>query len=72
MQIPRNNLACKFQGTLLGQKVIISFFENQGYRLRLETISPFLQAFRPLRMFKIAFGYSSLYRNNCLYFVCYG
>jgi len=31
----------QFQGTLqMGQKVIIRFDENQGYRLRQETITP--------------------------------
>jgi len=40
MQIPRNEFACKFQGTLqLDQKVItIGFGRNLGYRLRTETI----------------------------------
>jgi len=32
----------------------------------------FLQTFRPLRMFKIVFRNSSLFGNNCLYFVCCG
>jgi len=41
MQIPRNEFACKFQGTLqMGQKVIISFDGNLRYRLRPETTSP--------------------------------
>jgi len=32
----------------------------------------FLQTLHPLDMFKIVFHDSSLIRNNCLYFVCYG
>jgi len=46
MQIPRNEFACKFQGTLqMGQKVIIRFWWNLGYRLRLETTSPLFADF---------------------------
>jgi len=42
MQIPRNEFACKFQGTLgMGQEIIIICFgRNLDYRLRTETISP--------------------------------
>jgi len=41
MQVPRNEFACKFLGTLqMGQKVIIKFGGNLGYRLHPETISP--------------------------------
>ena len=42
MQIPRNEFACRFQGTLqTGKKVIIiGFGGNLGYRLHPETISP--------------------------------
>jgi len=46
----------------MGQKVIIiSFGGNLGYRLHPETVSPLLQTFRPLRMFKIVFRDSPLY-----------
>jgi len=40
------------------------------YRLCPENISPLLQTFHPLRMFKIVFHDSCLFRNNCLCFVC--
>jgi len=73
MQIPRNNFACKFQGTLYKeQKVIPGFGGNSGFRLRPEITSPLLQTLHPLRMFNIVFRGSSLIRNNCLYFVCCG
>jgi len=53
----------------MGQKVVIRVWVivcNQ------KPPHHFLQTFRPLRMFKILFRDSSLIRNNCLYFVCYG
>jgi len=39
----------------MGQKVISRFWWDLGYRLHPKTISPFLQTFRPLGMFKIVF-----------------
>jgi len=58
----------------MGENVIIRFWWESVSRDRLhpETISPFLQIFRTLRMFKIVFRDSSLYPKQLLCFVCYG
>ena len=60
MQIPQNEFACKFQGTLqMGQKVII---RSGGIFVCVQKPSQhFLQIFRSLRMFKIVLRDSSLY-----------
>jgi len=45
----------------MGQKVIIRFWWESGSSSASKTISPLLQTFRPLCMFKIVFRDSSLY-----------
>jgi len=60
MQIPRNEFACKFQGTLyMGPKSNNQIWGESS--LSSASRSHFLQIFRPLRMFKIVLRDSSLY-----------
>jgi len=63
MQIPRNKFACKFQGPLLnGPKCNNQVLVEMWVVVCVQKPSHhFLQTFRPLRMFKIAFRDSSLY-----------
>jgi len=74
MQKPRNEVACKFQGTLqMDQKVIIRFWGNLDYCLHPETNSPlFCRPFAHYACLRLCSAIVHFIQNNCRYFVCYG
>ena len=63
LQIPRNEYASKFQGTLqMGQKAIIRFCWESGLIVSMQKpYHHFLETFRSISMFKVVFRDSSLY-----------
>jgi len=69
LQIPRNEIACKFQGTLqLGQNVIIKFWWKAGlssaYRNHLTT---FCRPFVHYACLRLCSAVVHFIRNNCLF-----
>jgi len=74
MQIPRNEISCRFQGTLqIGQKVIIRFWWESGLSFASRNhLTTFCRSFVHYACFRLCSAIVHFIRNNRLYFVCYG
>jgi len=72
MQIPRNEFACKFQGTLkMGQKVMIRFWCESGLSSASRNhLTTFWTPFNHYACLRLCSAIVHFIRNNCLYFVC--
>ena len=74
MQIPRNEFACNFQGTLkMGQKVIIRFWWESGLSSASRNhLTTFCRPFIYYAWLGLCSAIVNFIPNSCLYSVCYG
>jgi len=74
MQIPRDEFAYKFQGTLwIGQKEIITFLWKSGLSSASRNhLTTFCRPFVHDTCLRLCSAMVHFIRNNCLYFVCNG
>jgi len=70
MQIPRNKFACKFDGTLLRDQVVIIWWESGLSSACRNHLTTFCRPFVHYACLTWCSAIFHFIRNNCLYFVC--